>query len=285
MTGGCIKAGLIGGNIKRSSSPALHEQEGRALGLGYSYDLIDLDDRAGHSAALPDILADLQRRGFAGCNITHPVKQAVIGLLDTLSPEAEQMGAVNTVRFAPDGTREGHNTDWWGFGENLRRSLGEEPRGQVALLGAGGAGAAAAYALGRMGAEKVSVLDEDFSRAEALASRLRQAGFAIEARPITERAAVVTAAQGLVQATPVGMTKYPGIPLDPAELHPALWVAEIIYVPVETELLRQARAIGCRTVAGVGMVVLQAARAFEIFTGQTPDSDRMLESFRAVHAG
>lgn len=277
-----IKVGLIGSSIQDSSSPSLHEAEGAAQGLDYSYRLFDLDTERGGVGALPAVLARLAGEGYAGCNVTFPVKQAVLPMLDRLSPEAEAMGAVNVVRFAPDGAREGHNADWWGFGENLRRTLRGSPLGAVALLGAGGAGAAAAYALGRLGATRLIVLDNDGERATEVVRRAKRDGLPAEVRPIADVPDVLHRVDGLVQATPVGMAKHPGMPLDPEALRPELWLAEIIYVPVETELLRRARAIGCRTIHGVGMVVLQAARSFELFTGQTADVARMFASFRSL---
>ncbi|QJU60037.1 shikimate dehydrogenase [Sphingomonas sp. AP4-R1] len=270
-----IQTGLIGRSIGQSLSPALHEAEGRALGLDYSYRLFDIEAEPKGAAALPDILDRMQADGFAGCNVTFPVKQAVMPLLDRLSPEAEAMGAVNTVRFTADGRREGHNTDWWGFGENLRRTIPDAAVDTVVLLGAGGAGAAAAYALCRMGARELLVIDRDADRAEALVARLSGGSTILLPVPFEEAEQRLAQADGLVQATPIGMAKLPGMPIPSAALQPDMWLAEIIYVPIETELLRAARAMGCRTVDGGGMVVLQAARAIEIFTGLAADPDRM----------
>jgi shikimate dehydrogenase len=270
-----ILTGLIGQSIQQSLSPALHEAEGRALALDYHYRLFDIDAEPQGAAALADILDRMQAEGYAGCNVTFPVKQAVMPLLDRLSPEAEAMGAVNTVRFTDDGRREGHNTDWWGFGENLRRTIPDAAVDTVALLGAGGAGAAAAYALCRMGARELLVIDRDADRAEALVARLSGGSTTLLPVPFAEAEARMAEVDGLVQATPIGMAKLPGMPLSPDVLQPDMWLAEIIYVPIETEFLRAARAKGCRTVDGGGMVVLQAARAMEIFTGLAVDPDRM----------
>ncbi|MDO6415576.1 shikimate dehydrogenase [Sphingomonas sp. BIUV-7] len=267
--------GLIGQSIGQSLSPALHEAEGRAIGIDYSYRLFDIEAEPKRAAALPDILDRMQAEGFAGCNVTFPLKQAVMPLLDRLSPEAEAMGAVNTVRFAGDGAREGHNTDWWGFGENLRRTIPDAAVDTVALLGAGGAGAAAAYALCRMGTRELLVIDRDADKAEELVARLSGGSTTLLPVRFADAEARLGEVDGLVQATPIGMAKLPGTPISPRALSPEMWLAEIIYVPIETELLRAARALGCRTVDGGGMVVLQAARALEIFTGMAADPDRM----------
>ena len=278
-----MRVGLIGAGIGRSLSPALHEAEGAALGLAYRYRLFDLADEADGVAALPALLDRLQGAGYAGANVTHPAKQEVMALLDRLSPDAAALGAVNTVRFHPDGTREGHNTDWWGFGENLRRTLGDAAPGRVVLLGAGGAGSAAAYALGQRGAQLV-VIDTALDRAEQVAARMAKLGFAATARPHAALADALSHADGLVHATPTGMLGHPGLPVAAAWLRPDLWVAEIVYVPLATELVQAARAAGCRVADGGGMVVLQAARAFEIFSGMAADADRMTAHFASLVA-
>ncbi|PZU07599.1 shikimate dehydrogenase [Sphingomonas sp.] len=274
--------GLIGQSIGQSLSPALHEREARALGLNYRYRLFDIDAEPKGAAALPDILDRMQTEGYAGCNVTFPLKQAVMPLLDRLSVEAEAMGAVNTVRFTAEGKREGHNTDWWGFGENLRRTIPDAGVDTVALLGAGGAGAAAAYALCRMGARELLVIDRDPAKAGELVARLSGGSTTLLPVPFEEAETRIASADGLVQATPIGMTKLPGMPISPAALRPDLWLTEIIYVPIETELLRAARTLGCPTVDGGGMVVLQAARAIEIFTGLAADPYRMQSHLLAL---
>ena len=279
-----LLVGLVGSGIRHSLSPALHEEEAQALGLRFAYRIVDLDDEPGGADALSAIIARLEQAGYAGTNVTHPVKQAIMPLLDALSEEADAIGAVNTLRFTPGGRREGHNTDWWGFGENLRRMLGGAAPGSVVLLGAGGAGAAAAYALGRLHADAIVIADADLGRAEALAVRMSALGFPATACGMDGVGAAIARANGLVHATPTGMTKYPGMPIAAAWLRADLWVAEIVYVPLETELLRAARAAGCRTADGGGMVVLQAARAFEIFTGRPADVDRMLSHFARLVA-
>jgi shikimate dehydrogenase len=281
---GVLRVCLIGQGIRKSLSPALHEAEAAALGLRYSYELVDLDDAPDGPEALEGVLDRIQSAGFAGCNITFPVKQSVIPLLTSLSPEAEAMRAVNTIKFASDGRRVGHNTDWWGFGENLARTLPGRAMSHVVLLGAGGAGAAAAYALAQQGAGRLSVVDSDVRRAVALAKLVGGEGMSAEARSLDELEGLMAEADGLVHATPTGMVKHPGIPVPASFLRPSLWVAEIVYVPLETELLRTACAIGCATADGGGMVVLQAARAFEIFSGRKADPDRMLRHFRMLIA-
>jgi shikimate dehydrogenase len=277
--------GLIGAGIQASLTPALHEREGAAQGLRYMYQLIDLTALGLGGEALAELVTAAQRTGFAGLNITHPCKQSVIPLLDDLSEDARALDAVNTV-VLKDGKRVGHNTDWFGFAENFRRGLPDAPRDHVVQLGAGGAGSAVAHAALTCGVKKLTIVDTVAERAEAVAEG-RAARFGpdrISVASPADIAAALATANGLINTTPIGMEKYPGLPLSAALLRPDLWVAEIIYFPIETELLRAARALGCRTLDGGGMTVFQAAEAFRLFTGIEPDAQRMLQHFAALHA-
>jgi len=269
-----MRLGLIGAGIQQSRSPALHEREAKEQGLSLSYELIDLDQLGVGLEALPRLLADAKRRGFAGLNITYPCKQAVIPLLDDLSSDARALNAVNTV-VMDEGRLVGHNTDWSGFAEGFRRGLPDAKLDRVVQLGAGGAGAAIAHASRKLGIRSLTIFDIDHARAAELAA-------SVGAKAGTDLAAAMTGADGLVHCTPTGMAKMPGLPLDAKLLEQRHWVAEIVYVPLETELLRVARAKGCRTVDGGGMAVFQAAGAFRLFTGLEPDAERMLRHFRSL---
>lgn len=275
--------GLIGAGIQASRTPALHMAEAAAQGFPCVYRIIDLDRIPGGAATLPDLLVAAERMGFAGLNITFPCKQQVIPLLDELSPEAAALGAVNTVVLR-DGRRIGHNTDCSGFGESFRRGLPGGARGRVVQLGAGGAGSAVAQALLDSGVQRLAVHDVDAARAADLAASLAARFGDGRAVPVGDLGAEVAAADGLVNCTPVGMAKLPGTPLPPAMLHGGLWVAEIVYFPLETALLAAARALGCRTLDGGGMAVFQAAHAFTHFSGLVPDAERMLAGFKAALA-
>lgn len=278
-----ILVGLIGAGIQSSLSPAMHEREGAAQGLSYRYRLIDLDVLALTPAALPDLLASAEREGFAGLNITFPCKQSVIEWLDELSPDARAIGAVNTVLVA-GGRRIGHNTDWFGFAESFRRALPDARRERVVLIGAGGAGAAVAHALLTLQTRELVLVDTDARRAHDLADALCQRFGAGRAVAIGDAAAAMRGADGLVNATPVGMAKFPGLPVPVELLSPKLWVSEIVYFPLETQLLGEARARGCRTMSGAGMAVFQAVEAFRLFSGRTADPDRMLAQFAELTA-
>ncbi|USW96749.1 shikimate dehydrogenase [Pseudomonas proteolytica] len=277
-----ILAGLIGAGIQASRTPALHEQEGDAQGLRYLYRLIDLDQLHMDSSALPDLLTAAEQMNFTGLNITYPCKQVILALLDELSPEARGIGAVNTVIWR-DGKRIGHNTDCLGFAEGFRRGLHEAARQRVVQMGAGGAGAAVAHALLAEGVGQLSIFDVDPGRAQSLADNLNQHFGPGRAQAGSDLDSAMTAADGLVNTTPMGMAKLPGMPVPARLLRAALWVAEIVYFPLETELLRTARALGCRTLDGGNMAVFQAVKAFELFSGKKADAQRMLDHFQSMN--
>ncbi|MFE5022259.1 shikimate dehydrogenase [Streptomyces sp. NPDC056656] len=269
--------GLIGSGIGPSLSPALHEREADRQGLRHLYRLIDIDALG----VTPDRVGDLVRAaravGYDGLNITHPCKQLVIEHLDELAPQAEALGAVNTVVFE-GGRAVGHNTDVTGFAASFARGLPDAPLDRVVQLGAGGAGAAVAHAVLTLGGGHLTVVDALPERAADLAASLnRHFGEGRASAGTPDRIEEPLArADGLVHATPTGMAAHPGLPLPARLLRPTLWVAEVVYRPLETELLYTARELGCATLDGGGMAVFQAADAFRLFTRREPDVTRML---------
>jgi len=268
--------GLVGTGIGPSLSPALHEREADELGLRYLYRRLDLDVLR---MPIGDVLAVARTAGFDGLNVTHPVKQQVLPYLDELAPDAAALGAVNTVVFR-GGLATGHNTDATGFARNLTQGLPDADMDTVVLLGAGGAGAAVAHALLSLGTGRLIVHDVDVARAGTLVTALRRR-FGDD-RALSGSLEDLRTADGLVHATPTGMAAYPGSPVPAEALRPGMWVADIVYRPLETALLKQARERGCRTLHGGGMVVFQAADSFRLFTGAEPDADRMLRHFEAL---
>jgi shikimate dehydrogenase len=278
-----VLLGLIGQDIQGSRTPEMHMREGEAQGLRLVYRLIDLTKLGLGVEALPELLTAAQRMGFDGLNITHPCKQAVIPYLDELSENARALGAVNTV-ILRDGKKIGENTDWSGFAEPFRRKMSDAPLNRVVQIGAGGAGAAVAHAVLMLGVKELTIVDIDPKRAESVAQNLSNHFGAGRAKAGTDLPGAVAQADGIINATPIGMDAHPGMPLPAELLRPDLWVAEIIYFPLETELLRRARALGARTIDGGGMAVFQAVAAFRHFTGLEPDSDRMLKHFAEMRA-
>lgn len=286
VTGRCVLeserfvVGLVGAGIGTSASPSLHEAEADALGLRYAYQVIDLDEIGMTGDDIGYLLEAARRMGFRGLNITHPCKQLVLDYLDELSPEAVAIGAVNTVVFS-EGRTVGHNTDSFGFLQSFNLALSEVARERVVVVGAGGAGAAVAYAVLSLGGSELAIVDLDLDRARALAERLgaRFGGDRVRAVGIDRLAEALAVSDGFIHATPTGMRDYPGVPFSTDLLRRELWVADVVYRPLETELLREANELGCRTLDGGAMAVFQAFGSLRLFTGLTPDAARMLSHF------
>lgn len=278
MSSRCL-VGLIGANIQQSLSPALHEDAFAAIGMVGHYHLMDVDTLPGRT--LPDLLAAAQTAGFAGFNVTFPFKEAVIALLDAVSDEARQIGAVNTVVIDAEGRTTGHNTDRSGFRGAFAESFGKEAaRGQTALqLGAGGAGRAVAFALMDLGVASLGIYDRDHDRARKLCTDLGQ-----RAQPLDTPELAAATASIIVNATPIGMQGHPGVPMTPDVVRAGQIVADVIYTPLETEFLRAAKARGAHTMGGAGMCVHQAVDAFRHFSGKTPDIARLRRTFEAAAA-
>lgn len=273
-----LQVGLVGRGIQGSRTPKLHVEEAAAQGFRLSYALVDLDADPWGGHNLAQALDELEARGFAGVNITYPFKQEVLQLVQRMSPDAERLGAVNTVIFDA-GERVGHNTDWSGFAESMGRGLPGRRQHRVVQMGAGGAGAATAYALLHDGAEQLTIYDLDAGRTRGLVDKMNALFGPGRARAGHDLAADLSASDGLVNATPVGMAQNPGCPVPEDLLTSGLWVADIVYVPMETRLLASARARGCEVLDGGGMAVFQAADAFKLFTGRDPDTERMRAGF------
>lgn len=274
-----MKAALVGHGIGASLTPGMHEAEGRAQGLSYSYDSFDTATTPWSTRSLAEILDHAQALGYAGLNITHPHKMAVVAHLDELSGAAQALGTVNTVVFR-DGRRIGYTTDYSGFGAALRAHALPTQGARVVQYGAGGAGSATALALIDAGA-RVNLVDSAPDRAKVLAAQIAKA------RP---KAMINTGpfdparVDGAVNATPLGMDAYPGMAFDPATLDAQAWVADIVYFPMDTALTKAAGARGLRVMQGGAMALYQAVDAFKLITGVNPDAARMGASFDRLRA-
>jgi shikimate dehydrogenase len=224
----------------------------------------------------------VRRLGFAGVNVTFPYKEAILPLLDAIDPDAAPIGAVNTV-VVRDGKLIGHNTDTTGFARAITADIADPKAGPVVLVGAGGVGRAAGFALARLGVPELRILDQDAGKAAGLARDLAAIPGA-RAAHATDLATALAGAAGVVNATPVGMLPNRGTPVPPALLRPDLWVADVVYYPLITPLLTAARAIGARTVTGRALTIHQAADAFALFTGTRPPIAPLEAAFDAVIA-
>jgi shikimate dehydrogenase len=256
----------------------MHERAAAALGVHCHYQLIEITG-AGRDE-LRALLDGVRRLGFAGVNVTFPYKEAVVELLDELSSGAAAMGAVNTI-VVRDHRLIGHNTDSTGFARAARDLVTASGGGPVAVLGAGGVGKAIAFALVGLGESEIRLFDTDRAKAVSLASSLTGDRAVTVADSVED---AIRGAVGLVNATPVGMLPNRSSPVPETLLHDRLWVADAVYTPLWTPLLRAAQACGARVMTGRDLAIFQAADAFELFTGSTPSAIEMGHAFDAVIA-
>jgi shikimate dehydrogenase len=276
--------GLIGANIMGSLSPALFADAFAAAGIDGFYHLMDVDCLPGRSLA--QLFDAIKAAGFAGTNITYPFKQDVMPLLDAIDPQAAQVGAVNTVAIAPDGRTTGYNFDRPGFRRSFEESLGRDSAkgATVVQVGAGGAGRAVAFALMDLGVALLVIHDLDSARANALMADLASHFGAARCRVTRDLAHDVAAADGVVNATQVGMRGFSGNPVPESALKKTHWAADVIYTPIQTAFLKAAAAKGARVLNGGGLCVHQAAEAFGLFTGIEPDVARLHRTFATACA-
>ena len=275
--------GLIGEGITASLTPAMHEAEAREMGLDYEYRILDLIELGRPATDVGAILSEAASAGFTAMNITHPCKQLVLDLVDELDPDASHLRAVNLVVLEDDRLI-GYNTDWMGYRDGLQAGLPGASFERVVQIGCGGAGAATAYALLSQGTERLDLSDVDHARAEELAVRMRahfpRQGIATVTPDDLPQA--IATASGVVHATPMGMLHHPGIAFDLDLLKEGAWVSDVVYRPLETELVRRAAERGHPVLDGGRMAVGQACASLRIITGVTPDRDRMQRHFRAL---
>lgn len=274
------RVALLGHGIGPSLSPALHVREATRLGLEYEYLPIDLIDEP--EVDLGRWLDRLEDEGYAATNVTHPFKQQVLAHVDRSSPAVEQVGSANLVLLGPEG-RVAHNTDCTGFRAGLESFLGDGARGRVLQVGGGGAGLATAYSLVGMGFDEVVVHDLSENAAAAVVDRF--AGCREDVALTTSGGDLdrwLPLVDGVVHVTPMGMAHHPGVAFAPERLGPSTWVAEVVYRPLETELVRRARAHGLPVLDGGAMAVGQAADSLQRITGVEPDRARMTAEFRSL---
>jgi shikimate dehydrogenase len=256
---------LIGDPVERSLSPAMHNAAFEALGLDYAYLALRVP-----RAALEGAIASARVINMAGMNVTHPHKVNILSLLDDLDESAKLAGAVNTVKN-DKGRLIGYNTDGAGAVRALENEVGELAGRRVLLLGAGGAGRAIAFSLAEKGAE-LTIANRTASKARELATAIKR-NFGVDVRHAgigrRELARAIKWADILINATTVGM--YPKVDqtLVTADMmHRGLIVNDIVYEPIRTRLLREAKKAGARTVTGLGMLIHQGALSFKIWTGR-----------------
>ena len=284
MTNRRMLVGLIGANIQGTMSPALFADAFASADIDGYYHLIDAETLPGRR--LPELFQSIKALGFAGANITYPFKQEIIALLDAVDSEAAQVGAVNTVAIAPDGRTKGYNFDRRGWRNSFAASFGADAAkdATVVQIGAGGAGRAVAYALMDLGVAMLILHDLDAARANVLKSEISAYYGRSRCRLANDLEHDIARADGVVNATQVGMKGFPGNPVPVAALKAQHWAADVIYTPMQTAFLKAAAAKGARVLNGAGMCVYQAAEAFRLITGVAPDVTRLHRAFATAVA-
>jgi len=274
MNSKTIMTGVFGYPIEQSLSPIMHNQAFRALGLNFSYAAF---------AVAPDQLQQavngIRALGFAGVNVTIPHKVTIIPFLDEIDQEAEEIGAVNTI-VNDGGKLIGYNTDGAGYVESLLEEWKVPLSGKrVMILGAGGAAKGVAVSLAKRGVESIFVANRSVDKAESLAKQLSQYTKSGSLSSDHLKAKDFEGIDLIINTTSVGMYPYEdNIPIDPSLLHPGLMVSDLIYNPIETKLLLEAKKIGACTHGGVGMFIHQGALAQQKWTGKQPPISLMMET-------
>ncbi len=287
ISGKTNSVGVIGWPVSHSVSPAMHNAAFAALGLDWCY--LPLPVPTDPADSIGEAVRGLRALGLRGANVTVPHKQAVMPHLDWLTPAAQAIGAVNTIRVEEDGQLSGDNTDARGFVADLR-DHGVEVAGKRALvLGAGGSARAIVYGLAEAGCLSITVLNRTVDKAHELAQGIREVfpfcRLSGHAMP-DEIAVLAQEAQLIVNCTSLGMTpKTEGLPWDEAvAFRPDQVVYDLVYNPPQTRLLAKAATDGAQAIGGLGMLIWQGAIAFERWTGQLPPVDVMRTAAKAVFA-
>lgn len=251
-----MKYAIIGYPVEHSLSPAMHEAGFKALGLDAVYHRIPIQ-----LSELGDGVDFLRKNGYAGWNVTYPLKEQIISFLDKLTSAALNIGAVNTVKIL-DGELLGHNTDGEGFIESLSKKGYVFRRKKAVILGAGGAAKAIAVALAQRESE-ILILNRTEKNAQKLAEHISKLGGKVS-WGISDSGDWLRSVDLLVQTTPVGMQgeKYP---FDLSGINSSSWVVDLIYHPVSTPFLAQASDYGCKTMNGLEMLLYQGALAWRFW--------------------
>ena len=255
----------MGWPVVHSRSPMLHGYWIGRLGLAGAYVYLPV-----RPERLPEAIKGLAALGFAGCNLTIPHKEAAMRLVDYVDPLAKRIGAINTIVVAEDGSLFGFNTDVYGFIECVKEAKPDwrADAGPAAIMGAGGGARAVVASLAERGAKEIRVANRTFARAQQLATDF---GAPVRAIPWEQRHEAIDGASLLVNTTNQGMVGEPPLDLSLDRLPKSALVCDIVYVPLETPLLRAARQRGNPAVNGLGMLLHQARPAFKAWFGVLPD--------------
>ncbi len=262
-----IRLGLIGDNIAESKAPDLHRAAGRLCGLDLTYELLVPRDLSLEFDAVFDRARD---QGFRGLNITYPYKEKVVRRLRIDDPAVRSIAACNTVLFGSPQPA-GANTDYTGFIAAFRNYYGTLPPGVIAMAGSGGVGKAIGFALVRLGAKALRLFDPDRVKAENLARAIiaDYPDYDVQVSASIEQAS--DGADGLVNATPLGMVGYGGSAFPETLFNGPRWAFDAVYTPIDTPFVLAARQAGLSIMSGYELYFYQGVEAFEIFTGREID--------------
>jgi len=268
-----IKLGLIGVGIGKSRAPELHRLAGRLCELAVTYDLIE--PPVGVPYAFDEALQACRGQGYRGVNVTYPFKEQAAAAVQAASDQVRRLGAVNTVRF-DDPQPRGFNTDYTGFRRAFSSRFAGRSPAAVAIVGAGGVGRAIAFALLDLHAREIRLFDHDAHKSAAVATALREQTKTrvLVCRSLEE---ATRGAEGLVNATPLGMHQHPGTPIPSDLIDAQSWAFDAIYTPTDTRFLLDCAAAGLEVLYGHELFFYQGVDAFEIFTGVAVDEARLRE--------
>lgn len=255
---------VIGHPIAHSKSPIIHGRWINHFSLDAHYDVMDIKPEL-----LERRIGEFKNMGVKGFNVTIPHKQTIMPLLDHLADTAKAIGAVNTVVMNADGSYTGHNTDAYGFIENLRQqdSSWSPQSGPVAIYGAGGAAFAAVYALAEAGCSDIRIINRTSKRADELQKQLN---VPVTFVPLDNQEAAIKDAALIVNTTPCGMEGYPPLPCPFDQLRDDAVIYDIVYIPLLTPFLQEAQKRQLKTITGIGMLICQAQAAFELWYDLRP---------------
>ncbi len=271
-----IRLGLIGDKIARSRAPELHRIAGRLCGWTVTYDLLVPPERG---ESFDEVFDAARDGGYRGLNITYPYKETVMGRLAGPSAALRQLGACNTVVFDPAGPS-GINTDSTGFASGFRARFPGERPGIVAMAGTGGVGKAIAFALPSLGTSELRLVDSDRGKAQALAEALAPVAGAMRVTLSNDIVAAAQGADGLVNATPLGMDGI-GNAIPDEALAGRRWAFDAVYTPESTPFLVAAAAHGLAIMSGFELFLFQGIDAFAFFTGAAVDAEALRAALRA----
>lgn len=268
--------GLIGLSIQKSSSPAMHEMLGELYNLPVSYQLNEPVRNT--PEAFSATLQEMRSEGYDGSNVTYPFKQIALNHCSSVDAAAKQVGATNTLKIS-DTEIHGYNTDYTGFISAYRHRMGDQPAGKVLLIGAGGVGRAVAFGLFELGTTEVVIYDLYPASATSLADAINAAGFTASIISEDQLDTMAAKCDGLVNCTPIGHYKTPGIPISAAAIGRQKWAFDAIYTPIDTEFLKCCTNAGMKIVSGFDLFFYQALNAFEIFTGTKPEPEKVMTEY------